>query len=114
MLLNSLLLVEDNKDDEYLAMRVLRKAGIGAVTVARDGIEAIDVLLDNTRPLPDILLLTCVSLKFDGLDVLGRLRHNDRTKDAPRFGPFFQFRPRRSRNLCSAWRLQHSQETASA
>jgi CheY-like chemotaxis protein len=83
MLVNSLLLVEDNEDDEYLALRVLRKAGIVNISVVRDGREAFELLMDSSLPLPDILLLDLRLPGFDGLKILEGLRHNERTRMLP-------------------------------
>lgn len=83
MMLNSLLLVEDNEDDEYLALRVLRKAGISEIIVARDGKDALALLMDSRQPLPDIVLLDLRLPKFDGLKLLERLRDDDRTRTLP-------------------------------
>lgn len=83
MIPNSLLLVEDNEDDEYLSMRLLRKVGFGAITVARDGSEAVDLLLDHDQPLPELLLLDLRLPKLDGLEVLARIRSNERTRSLP-------------------------------
>ncbi len=80
------LLVEDNRDDEELALWSLGKAGLTHVTVARDGLEALTLLLGSSpfaggEPLlPDILLLDLRLPKIDGLEVLKQLRGNDRTK----------------------------------
>lgn len=79
----SVLLVEDNSDDEYLATRTLRKAGISAIRVARDGQEALALLLAPDQPLPDLLLLDLRLPKIDGLEVMAALRGNDRTRDLP-------------------------------
>lgn len=79
----SVLLVEDNSDDEYLATRTLRKAGISAIRVARDGQEALALLLAPDLPLPDLLLLDLRLPKIDGLEVMAALRGNERTRDLP-------------------------------
>jgi two-component system, response regulator len=79
----SVLLVEDNSDDEFLAVRTLRKAGVTAISVARDGEEALAVLLAADRPLPDLLLLDLRLPKIDGLELMAKLRDNDRTSSLP-------------------------------
>ena len=87
----AILLVEDNPDDEVLALRALRKNGIaGEVTVARDGVEALDYLF-ATGPhagrdasiLPRLILLDLNLPKIGGLEVLRRLRSDQRTRLVP-------------------------------
>jgi two-component system response regulator len=80
-----ILLVEDNPDDEALAMRALRKNKIGNhVVVARDGAEALDYLFGGDanaeRELPALVLLDLNLPKVDGLEVLRRVRTDERTK----------------------------------
>ena len=82
----NVLLVEDNSDDEELALWSLRKAGFSRVTVAHDGLEALTLLFGSSpsagqeTSLPDILLLDLRLPKIDGLEVLKQLRSNERTK----------------------------------
>lgn len=85
-----ILLVEDNPDDEMLTLRALEKNKImNKVIVARDGAEAIDYLhisgLPGVSPetLPQIILLDLKLPKIDGLEVLKKIRENDRTKLIP-------------------------------
>lgn len=79
----SILLVEDNPRDEELALRALRKNQIAnEVVVARDGQEAIDLLLHD-GPLPALVLLDLNLPKIDGLEVLKRLRAEPRTRLLP-------------------------------
>jgi two-component system, response regulator len=73
------LLVEDNADDEALAMRALARCSPTLkVDVARDGREALSRLglLDGeaAQPLPDLVLLDIKLPLVDGLDVLRRIR----------------------------------------
>lgn len=81
----SVLLVEDNKDDEWLALRVLRKLGLGRVAVARDGLSALSMLLGNRETgeeascAPNLILLDLRLPKIDGLDLLKRLRNDSLT-----------------------------------
>jgi len=80
------LLVEDNPDDEYLATWVLKKGGIGLVSVARDGREALDMLYgegDGTDLNPDLVILDLRLPKIDGKEVLGRIRGDSRTRNLP-------------------------------
>jgi len=81
----TILLVEDNPDDEDLTIRALRQNRIAnAVVVARDGEEALRLLLgtgpDAAPPLPEVVLLDLKLPKVDGLEVLRRLRAEPRTR----------------------------------
>lgn len=86
-----ILLVEDSQRDEELALRALRKNNItNKVVVARDGVEALDYLFGtgthagrNTSELPTVVLLDLKLPKIDGLEVLRRIRADDRTKLLP-------------------------------
>jgi two-component system response regulator len=84
----SILLVEDNKDDELLTLRALKKNRIAnEVIVARDGAEALDYLFAtgaytgrNSSELPQLILLDLNLPRIGGLDVLRRVRNDERTK----------------------------------
>ncbi|WP_018989999.1 response regulator [Aromatoleum toluclasticum] len=78
----TVLLVEDNADDEVLTLRALRKHGITNVVVKRDGAEALDYLLGGAE-LPAVVLLDLKLPKVDGLEVLRRLRADARTRILP-------------------------------
>ena len=86
-----ILLVEDNPDDELLAIRALEKNNImNEVVVARDGAEALDYLFGSgaytgrdMSVMPQIILLDLKLPKIDGLEVLRRLRNDKRTKLLP-------------------------------
>ena len=86
-----ILLVEDNPDDELLAIRALEKNNImNEVVVARDGAEALDYLFGagahagrDMSVMPQIILLDLKLPKIDGLEVLRRLRNDERTKLLP-------------------------------
>ena len=77
------MLVEDNIDDEFLAMRTLRKAGIVEVSVAHDGQEALNMLLTAGQPLPEMLILDLRLPRVDGLKLFAALRSHERTKALP-------------------------------
>ncbi len=80
------LLVEDNPDDEFLAMWVLRKVGLKRVSVARDGREALDLLSDaagGEGGVPDLVILDLRLPRIDGIEVLKRIREDARTSDLP-------------------------------
>jgi len=86
-----ILLVEDNKDDVDLTLRALAKNNIlNKVVVARDGEEALTYLLEDNyrkscpyKTLPVVILLDLKLPKIDGMEVLHRLRSNDKTKYIP-------------------------------
>lgn len=86
-----ILLVEDNPDDEMLTLRALRKNNIGnEVIVVRDGVEALDFLFStgtyadrDPNNLPEVILLDLRLPKVDGLEVLRRIRADERTRLLP-------------------------------
>ncbi len=79
-MIQQILLVEDNPDDEALALRALKKSAIADdLVVARDGVEALDYLLEQNRSgadLPALVLLDINLPRLNGLEVLKRLREN--------------------------------------
>jgi two-component system, response regulator len=80
----NVLLVEDNPDDERMTLRALQKAGVEHVTVARDGAEAISCLFENgDDALPHLVLLDLKLPKLNGLEVLERIRSDERTTSLP-------------------------------
>jgi CheY-like chemotaxis protein len=87
----TILLVEDNRRDEALTLRALKKHDVQRnVVVARDGAEALDYLLgpdgDGVHarcPLPELVLLDLKLPKIDGLEVLRRIRAAERTRLLP-------------------------------
>jgi CheY-like chemotaxis protein len=87
----TILLVEDNPDDEALAIRALKRHHISnEIVVARDGVEALDYLFGTGtyagRDLslkPTVILLDLKLPRLDGHEVLRRLRTDERTKLLP-------------------------------
>ena len=87
----TILLVEDNPDDEELTVRALRKNNVAnEVIVVRDGVEALDYLFAEgpyanrgIQPRPQVILLDLKLPKLDGLGVLRRLRADERTRLIP-------------------------------
>ena len=88
---NVILLVEDNPDDEALTVRALKKNKIvNEVVVTRDGVQALDYLFGqgayvgrDSKETPQVVLLDLKLPKLDGLEVLRRLRADDRTRLLP-------------------------------
>lgn len=86
-----ILLVEDNPDDEALTLRAFKKNKIGNdVIVARDGAQALEFLFGtgeyegrDTSVMPELILLDLKLPKVDGLEVLRRLRGDERTELLP-------------------------------
>lgn len=76
----TILLVEDNVDDEQLSVRQLRKIQSPiSIEVARDGEEALKRLFDLQQPLPDLVLLDLRLPKVSGLELLQRVRSAPRS-----------------------------------
>jgi CheY-like chemotaxis protein len=76
------LLIEDNADDEFLAVWALKQAGVEEIMVFRDGKEALDGLL-GAGFFPDLILLDLNLPKIDGREVLRRVRENPGTRSLP-------------------------------
>ncbi len=83
----SILLVEDSPDDVDLTLRALKRGNVlNPVVVAHDGAEALEHLFpdDVARvPLPGLILLDLKLPKVDGLEVLRRIRADERTRLIP-------------------------------
>jgi two-component system response regulator len=87
----TILLVEDDADDELLTRRTLKKNNIcNEVVVARDGAEALDYLFvtgahagRDPSAMPQVVLLDLGLPKVDGLEVLRRIRADERTRLLP-------------------------------
>ena len=86
-----ILLVEDNADDVELTLRAFRKGNVlNEIVVARDGVEALDYLLATGTHAgrvelsnPQVVLLDLKLPKIGGLDVLRRMRAEERTRRIP-------------------------------
>ena len=86
-----ILLVEDNPDDVLLTKRAFKKSNIlNELVVASDGVEALDYLFGtgayegrDLSIMPVLILLDLRLPKLDGIDVLRRIRDDERTKLIP-------------------------------
>jgi CheY-like chemotaxis protein len=91
MLNKLILLVEDNPDDEILTLRALKKANVAnRIEVVRDGAEALDFVFGagnhagrDLNEMPQLILLDLKLPKVSGLQVLERIRADERTKRVP-------------------------------
>jgi CheY-like chemotaxis protein len=87
----SILLVEDNPDDEFLTLRALKENQIkNEVVVVHDGVEALEYLFGtgahegrDLSVMPQVILLDIKLPRIDGLEVLRRLRADQRTTLLP-------------------------------
>ena len=86
-----ILLVEDNPDDEILTLRALKKANVAnRIEIVRDGAEALDFVFGggkfagrDTCDMPQLMLLDLKLPKVSGLQVLERIRSDERTRRIP-------------------------------
>ncbi len=87
----TILLVEDNPDDQALTLRALKKNNIANdVVIVEDGAQALDYLFGagqfegrDTSDRPSLVLLDLKLPKVDGLGVLARIRADERTRTMP-------------------------------
>lgn len=87
----TILLVEDNPDDVELTLHALKKNNItNEVVVARDGKDAIDYLFGkgsyegrDTSKMPVLILLDLNLPKINGIEVLGMIRKDEKTRLLP-------------------------------
>lgn len=85
-----ILVVEDDPNDVELVLRAFKKHRICSEVVTRDGAEALDYLFGtgaydgrDTSSMPRLVLLDLKLPKVDGLEVLKRVRSDERTKFLP-------------------------------
>ena len=87
----TILLVEDNTDDEVLTIHALKESNVpNEVVVAHDGVEALDYLFGkgsyssrDASVMPDLILLDLKLPWINGMEVLQRIRADERTKLLP-------------------------------
>jgi CheY-like chemotaxis protein len=88
---NIILLVEDNPDDVELTLRAFRRSKVlNEIVVVTDGVEALDFVFAtgvhagrDSKPNPEVILLDLKLPKIGGLEVLRRLRADERTRRIP-------------------------------
>lgn len=79
-----ILLVEDNEDDQVLCLKAFKKNNIpNEIVIANDGEEALMLLLDVARTPPALILLDLNLPKINGIEVLQKIRSEDRLKLIP-------------------------------
>jgi two-component system, response regulator len=85
-----ILVIEDNAQDLELMLRALRKANFAnRLQVARDGAEALDLILGQDGfagregAAPKVILLDLKLPKVDGLEVLQKIKADERTRNIP-------------------------------
>ena len=87
----TILLIEDNPDDEKLTIRAMKKNNIvNEIVVVRDGAEALEYLFGtgkyegrNIYEAPQVILLDLNLPKIGGLEVLKRIRNHEATRLFP-------------------------------
>lgn len=82
------LLVEDDPNDAFVALRAIRRVGVDSVQVAKDGVEALEVLGllpgdHAAEARPRLILLDLQLPRLGGFEVLRELRRHDATRDIP-------------------------------
>ncbi|GAB4307353.1 MAG: response regulator [Methanobacteriaceae archaeon] len=88
--LKTILLVEDDPDDVNLTLRALNKSNLNQeIVIANDGLEALEYLFGegkyadrDSSKIPELILLDLKLPKMDGIEVLKRLRSNEKTRTA--------------------------------
>lgn len=86
-----ILLIEDNPHDAELALRALKKHGLtNKVQLLQDGAEALDFIFAtgafanrNINARPKVIFLDLKLPKVDGLEVLRRVKEDERTRSIP-------------------------------
>jgi len=79
-----ILLIEDNPQDAELAIRALKKNNLANHLLhLEDGQEALDFLFDEKNEMPRLILLDLKMPKVDGLDVLRKLKTDEKKRIIP-------------------------------
>ena len=81
---NSLLLVEDSADDEFLSLRAIKNSGVPCtVQVVRNGDDVLRQLLETDGRVPNLIVLDFHLPGMNGLEILRQIRSNERTRFIP-------------------------------
>jgi len=81
---NSLLLVEDSEDDEFLSLRAIKNSGVPCtVQVIRHGDDVLAQLLQEGSRVPNLIVLDFHLPGLNGLEILRQIRANERTRHIP-------------------------------
>lgn len=79
-----ILLVEDSMDDAGLTIRALKKSNLAnSLLHLKDGEQALEYLFEKCAQLPKLILLDLKMPKVDGIDVLRKLKSDERRKIIP-------------------------------
>ena len=79
-----ILLIEDNPDDAGLAIRALKKNNLANKLLhLQDGQEELDFLFDDNNQMPKLILLDLKMPKVDGIEVLRKLKSDERKRIIP-------------------------------
>ena len=79
-----ILLVEDSDEDAELTIRALRRMRLTNVLLrVTDGAQALETLFGAERATPKVVLLDLKLPKVDGLEVLRRIKADERTRQIP-------------------------------
>ena len=84
-----ILLVDDSETDVALTLRALRKHHLAnTIVVAKDGVEALELLLPATgsleeRLIPRVIMLDLKLPRVNGIEVLRQLKADERTRSIP-------------------------------
>jgi two-component system, response regulator len=86
-----ILLVEDNPNDVELTLRALQKQNLASkVLVVKDGVEALEFVFATgafahrkIEKRPKVVLLDLKLPKMDGIEVLSRIKNDERTRHIP-------------------------------
>jgi len=80
----TLLLVEDNDDDRFLTLRILKKMPFALqIEIARNGDEALQRILNDKSAVPSLVLLDLQLPKLGGINLLARVRQRFSPADLP-------------------------------
>ena len=80
----SLVLVEDNMDDEFLSLRGISTSGVQCeVKVIRHGKEAVSLLVSPDGPNPDLIVLDFHLPGYNALEIVRELRKHEKTRHVP-------------------------------